>query len=723
MSQLTWKSKNQQRPAVLLAGIGEDLRVGMEDFLRQSNRTMHCAASFSEALTALDNYALDLALIDIDQDHSLALLQELQKRFPCTPVVTLTSRPSPHAAAAFRYWAFDCLVKPLEMQHILLAVSRALKHKALLDEKQRLEQELSDVQRKYRLLAENAEDLVWTLGPDLRVEYSSPAAFAIFGYEAEEVLGMSPEDFVLKEDAGHDAAWRTWLASLHKGPVPPLTRVWQLRAVAKNNNVLWTDSTTTALYDEERFLGVLIVTREITDKKRTELALSRAMQEKERYRRNMEATFRSIPDAIITMDNEMRLIAVNAAAEHICGLGPAIVPGEPFQLQAPCGSTSCLDVVHTTLRTKAPVRSLIVSCSRPGLPQRHVELNCTPLLDDEDRHTGAVLVVKDVTRLLDLEKRLDERKQFRNIVGKSKHMQAIYQLIEQLANVDSTVLIQGETGTGKELVAEALHYGGVRANAPLIKVNCSALSESLLESELFGHVRGAFTGAIRDKEGRIQAAGGGTLFLDEIGDISPLLQLKLLRFLEQKEFERVGESNTRKADVRVITASNVDLLEKVNQGRFRQDLYYRLNVMVINVPSLRERTEDIPLFVEHFLAHFGGVFHKNFSGITKDALSVLMHYPWPGNVRELKHCLEHACILCQHGPIGVHHLPREVLTRKRLPSRAIQAFHGGRQHDLGRQDILEALEQAEGNKAKAARMLGIDRTTLYRKMARHQIDV
>lgn len=708
---------------MLLAVNDNGDRRNIEALLLDCGCLVHNAPSLSVARKVLEHHRPDLALVDTDlpQESVSSLLQEIRKHSPDTPVVLLASQVDQHKTAnPIQHGILGFLSKPLEKKDILHMTSWVLAYKTLLEEKRRLEQDLSESEGKYRLLAENTEDLIWTLGSDLRVEYASPAAFNIFGYDPAEVLGMSPEDFILKEDAGPDAAWRTWLASLHKGPVKPLTRVWQLRAIGKSTNVLWTESTTTALYDGERFRGVLGVTREITDKKRAELALNRAMQEKERYRRNMEAIFRSIPDAIITVDNEMRLIAANAAAEEICGLGPGIVFGEPFQNQAPCGSASCLDVVHTTLRTKEPVRSLLVSCSRQGLPQRHVELSCTPLLDDKDRHAGAVLAVKDVTRLLDLEKRLDERKHFRNIVGKSESMQEIYRLIEQLASVDSTVLIQGETGTGKELVAEALHYGGVRANAPLVKVNCSALSESLLESELFGHVRGAFTGAIRDKEGRIQAASGGSMFLDEIGDISPLLQLKLLRFLEQKEFERVGESVTRKADVRVITASNVDLLEKVNQGHFRQDLYYRLNVMVINLPSLRERTEDIPLFVEHFLAHFGNVFHKKYTGITTDALSVLMHYPWPGNVRELKHSLEHACILCQHGPIGLHHLPREVLTRKRMPIR--NAPLSGGKHALTRQDIQDALDQAEGNKARAARMLGIDRTTLYRKMAKYQLE-
>ncbi len=725
IQNLSW-DKKVNKPHVLVVDDEPTIRLTFEAFLAEFGCVPHSAGSLQEAQEALKHHEYDLALIDIvlNEDSGMALLEEIRTHSPHTPVVMITGRPALETAtASVRHGAFDYLQKPIEKADILRVTSRALEHKALLDEKRQLQHELRESERQYRLLAENAGDVIWTLGPDLHLTYASPATKRIFGYLPEDILNRPVEDFILPEDAGSHAGWRAWAESLNNEAPDTSTRLWQLRLVTSEQEALWTESSTSAMYDNGRFIGILGVTRDITDRKRTELALSKAVQDKERYRRNLDATFRSIPDAIITVDDELRLISTNAAAQDICGLGPDSPPGEFFHDQAPCGSANCLEIVRTTLRTRKPVRSMLVPCGRQGQPKRHVELNCTPLLDESDMHYGAVLVVKDVTRLMDLEKRLGERKHFRNIVGKSKPMQEIYTLIEQLANVDSTVLVQGETGTGKELVADALHYGGVREKGPLIKVNCSALSENLLESELFGHVRGAFTGAIRDKEGRIQAASGGTLFLDEIGDISPLIQLKLLRFLEQKEYERVGESITRKADVRVIAASNVDLLEKVNQGRFRQDLYYRLNVMVINLPSLRERTEDIPLFVDHFLSHFGNSFHKKMSGMSNDALEVLMRYPWPGNVRELKHSLEHACILCQEGLVGLHHLPRELLSRKRMANKLPLVAHNGQSRTLEKQDILDALEHAEGNKAKAARILGIDRTTLYRKLAQLNIEL
>ncbi|MDP3425963.1 MAG: sigma 54-interacting transcriptional regulator, partial [Humidesulfovibrio sp.] len=352
--------------------------------------------------------------------------------------------------------------------------------------------------------------------------------------------------------------------------------------------------------------------------------------------------------------------------------------------------------------------------------------NSSPLLDRENTFSGAVLVIRDITRLADLEKRLTDLHSHRGIVGKSKVMQDIYAVLDHLSDVESTVLITGESGTGKELVAEALHYGGSRSKGPMVKVNCSALSESLLESELFGHTRGAFTGAIRDKIGRFEAAENGTIFLDEIGDISPRIQLNLLRVLERKEFERVGDSKTRKANVRVLAATNVNLLEKIRQGLFREDLYYRLKVMVIHLPPLRERTEDIPLLTAHFLTHFQTSFGKPFTKCSDDVMRLFMTYPWPGNVRELKYSLEHACILCPGGEITAAHLPADLQLGRQPGVHAGLARTGTGQaapprpgsRGLTAQDIMDALARAQNNRAKAARLLGIDRRTLYRNMDR-----
>jgi predicted ATPase/transcriptional regulator with GAF, ATPase, and Fis domain len=317
--------------------------------------------------------------------------------------------------------------------------------------------------------------------------------------------------------------------------------------------------------------------------------------------------------------------------------------------------------------------------------------------------------------LANLERDIEKRHRFQNIVGKSEKMQGIYSLIEDLADLSATVLITGESGTGKELVAEALHYGGKRRDKPFVKVNCSALSETILESELFGHVKGAFTGADKDKVGRFQKAGDGTIFLDEIGDISPYFQKRLLRVLQEREFEQVGDTTPKKMKARVLAATNQDLLEKVRGGEFRKDLYYRLRVVALNLPPLRDRREDIPLLLRHFLKHFSNELGKEIMDISKDVLKQFMECPWPGNIRELKNTLEHICILCKDSTITVDDLPADF-TDLAGP----ETSFGIGDADTP-QAILLALEEAKWNKTHAAHLLGISRRTLYRKLEEHNM--
>jgi transcriptional regulator with PAS, ATPase and Fis domain len=280
----------------------------------------------------------------------------------------------------------------------------------------------------------------------------------------------------------------------------------------------------------------------------------------------------------------------------------------------------------------------------------------------------------------------------------------------------TTVLINGESGTGKELVAAALHYGGVRAKAPFVKVNCSALSEALLESELFGHVRGAFTGAVVDKTGRFQKAHGGTLFLDEIGDISPAVQMRLLRVLQESEFERVGDATPIKVDVRIIAATNQSLAEKVSQGTFRSDLYYRLNVVRMELPPLRDRLDDLELLVADFIAHYNTKLNKQIMGVSDDVMALFRAYRWPGNVRELEHAVEHAVVLCKSSIIAVSDLPLDI-----LDTVSAEVYSASKQYEPvlvtnAKMTLADALAAAEGNKARAARLLGISRMTLYRQL-------
>ncbi|MUM76396.1 PAS domain S-box protein [Pseudodesulfovibrio sp. F-1] len=593
-----------------------------------------------------------------------------------------------------------------------------------------VEEALREGARLYRAVVEDQTELICRYTPDGALSFVNEAYAKFFGVDGDEVVGH--EFFpALADDERRDV--RSWLREA--GPERPVFDREQ-RVVRHDGDGRWVLWTNRAVLDHRgQVVEIQAVGRDITERKEAEHALSLAMAEKEQYRLNLEATFRSIPDAIITVDSELRVIATNSAAATLLGIDREHARGTLFSELLPVPGNACQSVLSQVLRTSRSVHGYEAEFAVPGLGVRTAELNCTPLIDHDKRHAGAVLVVRDISRIADLEKRLHERQGFRGIIGRSSAMQDMYRLLEQLSSLDSTVIILGESGTGKELAAEALHYGGSRAGHPLVKVNCSALTESLLESELFGHVRGAFTGAIRDKAGRIQTAEGGTLFLDEIGDISPLIQLKLLRFLEQKEYERVGESRTCTADVRIIAATNADLRNAVRQGLFREDLYYRLNVMPVALPPLRARQADIPLLVDHFLEIFSNQFGKVFDGVSGEVMDLFMSYAWPGNIRELRHALEHACILAPGGEIALRHIRRDFVDQMfGGPPAGFPTTPGGgagtvdadlpgegswplvRPGRADRRAVLDALERCGGNKARAARQLGIHRATLYRRL-------
>jgi PAS domain S-box-containing protein len=458
--------------------------------------------------------------------------------------------------------------------------------------------------------------------------------------------------------------------------------------------------------------GFRMVSRDVTEKREAEKKLA-----EERSR--LEAIFGSVKDAIITVNADFVVIDANKSTESICGISVKEISGKEFSDCRPRCGQACREVLKQTLEKKTAVREYRIECDHKTRPQQVVSASCSPLIDPQGNFLGAVMVIRDVTLLRDVERELRERHQFQNLIGRNKTMQDIYSLLEDLSNLDTTVLVTGESGTGKELVARALHYSGNRAFKPFTTVNCSALAESLLESELFGHVKGAFTGAFKDKQGRFAAANGGTILLDEIGDISPMIQLKLLRVLQEKEFERVGESTPQKVDVRVIACTNKDLKEKVRKGEFRQDLYYRLKVVDVALPPLRDRLEDLPLLVDHFRQTFNERFNKTIEGISSEVLSRFMDYPWPGNVRELEHVMEHAFVLCHGGTITLKHLPADIRGFEGAGGRGGSGSEARK--PSGPDDIRSALVKSGWNKAKAARLLGIGRRTIYRKIDIYQI--
>jgi DNA-binding NtrC family response regulator len=314
------------------------------------------------------------------------------------------------------------------------------------------------------------------------------------------------------------------------------------------------------------------------------------------------------------------------------------------------------------------------------------------------------------------------RYQFENLVGRSEKMQKVFDVVARVSDLTANVLILGESGTGKEMIARAIHVHGPRAQGPFVPLNCAAIPETLLESELFGYVRGAFTDARRDRPGLFQEASGGILFLDEISELSPALQAKLLRILEDKEVRPLGSNKTTKVDVQLLSASNRDLPQLVQTGAFRRDLYYRLNVICLELPPLRERPEDIPLLVEYFLEKFAKSAKRTVNGIEKDALAALMRYGWPGNVRELEHVIERAVLLGNHPTIRLEDLPAYgAADNSPVAPLAAAVARAYTLRELEREYIQRVLEEANGNKTEAAKILGVDRTTLYRKLEDYRI--
>jgi PAS domain S-box-containing protein len=440
-------------------------------------------------------------------------------------------------------------------------------------------------------------------------------------------------------------------------------------------------------------------------------------EEKESCRLNFEAIFRSVKDGIITVDDAMRVTEINEAGTRICGVQREEVIGDSVGGLAKHCKGGCIATIQEVLEKKELLEDRFIECHFPGKPGQVISLTCSPLLGSGDDLSGAVMVFRDETRLHQLERTLKQRREINNIVGRSGCIRKVKALIRELADVQTTVLVTGESGTGKELVVDALHSIGSRYDNPLVKVNCAALSETLLESELFGHVRGAFTGAISDKTGWFERAHGGIIFLDEIGDISPRMQSRLLRVIESGKFERVGESKSVQVDIRVVAATNQNLKQKVLAGEFREDLYYRLKVVEINLPSLRERRRDIPLMIEHFVKHFNVIFKKNIKGVSTDAFNVMMLHGWPGNVRELENTLEHAFVRCGNEVITVDHLPPEF---GRIAKQV--AGEAGMKHERHEaQRVLWALKEASWNKSRAADILGVSRRTIYRKIAQYNL--
>ncbi len=442
----------------------------------------------------------------------------------------------------------------------------------------------------------------------------------------------------------------------------------------------------------------------------------------------------SVQDGIIIVDEKGCFIAANQSAQLITGYTEAELKGQSCRILncTGCrivgegsGKKWCALFSEEFIREK---KCVITNRQNRAVP---IIKNATVLFNEQKEIVGAVETLKDISENINYKNELASIKRmyhiddgFNGIIGRTPVMQSLYEGIESVAGLDTPVMILGESGTGKEMVAKALHETGGRSRGPFVKVNCAALSETILESELFGHVKGAFTGADSNRIGRFEAAHRGTLFLDEIGDIPLSVQVKLLRVLEEKMIQRVGANKSIPIDVRIITATNRNLEDLIESGRFREDLFFRINVFPLTCPPLRRRKDDITLLIQHFIHFHSEVTGKNILGFTPEAMRLMVAYSWPGNVRELRNTVEYAFVLARGNSIGVEHLPEKITACRPVSSEGVPGVLPVNRVTVGQSDkemLLDALQKENGNQTRAAKRLGVSRVTVWKRIQKYGI--
>ena len=422
----------------------------------------------------------------------------------------------------------------------------------------------------------------------------------------------------------------------------------------------------------------------------------------------------SITEGVFTVDLDLRITAFNRAAEDITGIsrGQAIGHFCKDILKANLCETNC--ALRKTMDTGKPVINKAVHIVDADGNRKTISISAALLKDNSGRVIGGVETFRDMSLVEQLRKEISHSYSFEDILSRNHQMQNLFAVLPNIAESNTTVLIVGESGTGKELFARAIHNISPRKDKPFIAVNCGALPDTLLESELFGYKAGAFTDAKKDKPGRFAVAEGGTIFLDEIGDISSALQVRLLRVLQEKVYEPLGGVSSIQADIRIIAATNKDLDKLVKVDKFREDLYYRINVVKLSIPPLRDRKEDIPLLIDHFIGRFNHLYNKNISGVTDQVLATLLEHDYRGNVRELENTIEHCFVLCQGEIIEGKHLPASFQTTADTDYPDIKK--AVTLEEMERIFITHALRQNNGNRTAAAKQLGIHKSTLFRKL-------
>ncbi|WP_300461589.1 sigma 54-interacting transcriptional regulator [Desulfobacula sp.] len=444
----------------------------------------------------------------------------------------------------------------------------------------------------------------------------------------------------------------------------------------------------------------------------------------------------SVQDGIIIVDEKGRFVAANQTAQLITGYTEAELKGQSCRI---LNCTGCKIVGKGKGKDWCGLFSAgLIREKKCMITNRHnraipIIKSATVLFNEKKEIVGAVETLKDISENIHYKNELSSIKRmyhiddgFHGIIGRTPVMQSLYELVESVASLDTPVMILGESGTGKEMVAKALHETGSRSYKPFVKVNCAALSEHILESELFGHVKGAYTGAESDRIGRFEAAHEGTIFLDEIGDIPLSVQVKLLRVLEERMIQRVGANKSILIDVRIVTATNKNLEQLIEQGLFREDLFFRINVFPLTCPPLRHRKDDITLIIQHFITLQAEKTGKNILGFTPDAMRMMVAYPWPGNIRELRNSIEYAFVLARGKSIGLEHLPEKITRFNPLKTGSLNPSEPDGMIRIGqseREKLLDALRQADGNQTNAAKILGVSRITVWKRIKKYGIQL
>jgi PAS domain S-box-containing protein len=568
-----------------------------------------------------------------------------------------------------------------------------------ITERKKVEQALRESERQYRELVDTISDYLYVADENGTILFANKSLQEDSGYSSDDVIGKNFAKFLTPES--QDLAARLFSRQVAGEEIGP----FEMDFITRDGTIRTVEIRESLVRKNGRIIEISGIGRDVTERKKL-----------------VATTLDSVADGIVMVNLDGEITSANAAAERITGFTRDSIIGrsisEILRERTPGGDPTLRDIIGSGKAVVNHEMELITS-SGHVVP---LSLSIVQLADREGKALGRVVTFRDISVIVELKKEIDRKYTYQDIISKNKQMKEIFDILPYISESDSTVLIEGKSGTGKELFARAIHNLSPRRKGPFVAVNCAALPDTLLESELFGYVKGAFTNAIKDKPGRFALAEGGTILLDEIGDMPKALQVKLLRVLEQKEYEPLGSVATVKSNVRIIASTNRDIAAEVGYSNFREDLFYRLNVVKLTLPELKERREDIPLLVNHFADKFSKQMGKPVSSVTDRMLDILMRYDFPGNIRELENIVEHAMVISSGGTLDVQHMPKSILDRAGERG-YLRATFRDEVTKSEKKIIEETLAKFHGSRILAADSLNMNRTTLWRKMKKYGLMV